>query len=206
MRRVYRRDGYRRTVERLRAAVPDLGVGADVLVGFPGETREAFDATVELVQTLALSYLHVFPYSPRPRTVAATLPAPVASAEIRARVGALTRVGDTLRAAFERAAVGRVEQVLVERRRRGALLFGRSERYVGVRFDGDDALVGRCVPVEVLAYDGQGARGRVVAGNPAWERHGHEALGLHSAAASSGQATGHHAHDAALEERENDGA
>ena len=63
MRRPYTAAMYRRLVERLAAAIPGLGLGADVIVGFPGETDADFAATLALVEALPFSYLHVFPYS-----------------------------------------------------------------------------------------------------------------------------------------------
>src|SRR5262249_34230160 len=73
MRRPYDTRMYRRLVERLRSAIPGLALGADVIVGFPGEQDADFDATVGLVDDLPFSYLHVFPYSERRGTEAARL-------------------------------------------------------------------------------------------------------------------------------------
>src|SRR5207253_9339856 len=71
MRRPYTVTTYRTLVERLAAAIPRLGLGADVIVGFPGETEADFAETVALVEALPFSYLHVFPYSARRGTEAA---------------------------------------------------------------------------------------------------------------------------------------
>lgn len=162
MRRVYRVAGYARVVEALRARAPSLCLGADVLVGFPGETAAELDRTRALVERLGLSYLHVFPYSAREGTAATRLPGRVTSGELRRRVTALSASSAALRQRFEAQSVGRVEHVLVERRRQGGLLFGRSSRYVGVRFEGNDELVGRVLAVQVTSQNKSGLLGHLV--------------------------------------------
>ena len=74
MYRPYSPDYYKDLVSRIRERIPDAGIGADVMVGFPGETDEDFRETYDLVKTTPLTYLHIFPYSSRPGTVAARLP------------------------------------------------------------------------------------------------------------------------------------
>ena len=76
-------------VSRIRARIPDAGIGADVLVGFPGETDDDFAATYRLIEQSPLTYLHVFPYSSRPGTVAADLPNPIPDHVARFRAKAL---------------------------------------------------------------------------------------------------------------------
>jgi threonylcarbamoyladenosine tRNA methylthiotransferase MtaB len=71
MHRRYRPWHYREKIERIHAALPEAAIGADVMVGFPGETQDEFDETVELIESLPFTYLHVFIYSPRPGTAAA---------------------------------------------------------------------------------------------------------------------------------------
>jgi threonylcarbamoyladenosine tRNA methylthiotransferase MtaB len=74
MHRPYSPEYYSDLVTRIRERIPDAGIGADVMVGFPGETDEDFRETYDLVKTAPLTYLHIFPYSSRPGTVAAHLP------------------------------------------------------------------------------------------------------------------------------------
>ena len=93
MRRPYTTATYRRVVERLAARHPRLGLGADVIVGFPGETEADFAATLALVEALPFSYLHVFPYSVRPGTEAARLPERVDGRTIAARAPPAARAG-----------------------------------------------------------------------------------------------------------------
>ena len=74
MHRPYTADGFAERIEALVDRRPDYGLGMDILVGFPGETGEQFEATYRLLERLPFTYLHVFPFSPREGTEAATLP------------------------------------------------------------------------------------------------------------------------------------
>ncbi len=107
MRRPYRTADYARVVEGLRAAVPAIGLGADVIAGFPGETGEEFEATCRFVASSPLNYLHVFSYSARPGTVAASLPDQVPPPVIKERSARLRALGRELSLRFRRSFVGR---------------------------------------------------------------------------------------------------
>jgi threonylcarbamoyladenosine tRNA methylthiotransferase MtaB len=114
MGRSYGPETYRETVEKLLDAVPDLGLGADVIAGFPGEREEEFDETRRFLEKLPLYYLHVFPFSKRPGTPAAGLPLQVEGEEKRRRAGDLRRLGREKAAAFRRERLGRVYEALIE--------------------------------------------------------------------------------------------
>ena len=108
---------YRRGVERLAERVAPLGLGADVMVGFPGETERDHRDTVRLVTELPFTYLHVFPYSPRQGTAAPRLGGPAGSAAVRERGAELRALGEAKAAAHRGArAGGRADLVLEERR------------------------------------------------------------------------------------------
>jgi threonylcarbamoyladenosine tRNA methylthiotransferase MtaB len=94
MRRWYRAEHYAERLKLIRAALPDAGIGADVIVGFPGESDEDFAATVELIERLPFTYLHVFSFSPRPGTEAAKLGVSVPGDVIRERARALRSLSD----------------------------------------------------------------------------------------------------------------
>ena len=163
MRRPYSVALYRRVVERLGEAFPQLGLGADVLVGFPGETDEDFAATVALVEALPFTYLHVFPYSRRQGTEASTRLDRVDGATLRRRAGIIRALGDAKAAAFRRSLAGRVEDVLVlERRaRHTGELVGLTGHYADVRFDGPDGLMRRLARVKITEAAGAELRGRL---------------------------------------------
>jgi threonylcarbamoyladenosine tRNA methylthiotransferase MtaB len=115
MRRTYDPAGYADAVHRFRAQFPDGCVGADVIPGFPGESDEDFAATVELIRSLELSYLHVFPYSQRPNTAAVRMPGHLPADVIKARASELRRLSDELAANYARKFIGRTLPVLWEK-------------------------------------------------------------------------------------------
>jgi threonylcarbamoyladenosine tRNA methylthiotransferase MtaB len=151
MRRPYHTAMYRALVDRLAAAIPGLGLGADVIVGHPGETEEDFDATMRFVEALPFSSLHVFAYSDRKGTEAARRPDHVPAAVIRERSGRLRRLGALKNLAFRRGLVGRRREavVLAARNRRTGLLAGLTDNYVEVLFEGPDTLRRRVVPLTI---------------------------------------------------------
>jgi threonylcarbamoyladenosine tRNA methylthiotransferase MtaB len=158
MRRPYRRAAVERAVRRLLERVPEVGLGADLIAGFPGETPEGAAATAALVEALPFGYLHVFPYSARRGTAAARQGAAVLADEVRRRAGRLREVAAGRRAAWHRRALGRVVEVLVERSGEG-----RSREYLKVRLDGPAAsAAGRLVRAEVTADLGEAVLARAV--------------------------------------------
>jgi len=151
MRRPYTVAMYRALVDRLVATIPDLGLGADVIAGHPGETEDDFEATLRLVEALPFSSLHVFAYSDRKGTEAARRPDHVPAAAIRERSGRLRRLGHEKSLAFRRGLVGRRRDAVVlgARDRRTGLLAGLTDNYVEVLFDGPDTLRRRVVPLTI---------------------------------------------------------
>jgi threonylcarbamoyladenosine tRNA methylthiotransferase MtaB len=112
MYRPYTAPYYSELVSRIRARVPDAAIGADVMVGFPGETDEDFAATYRLIEESPLTYLHVFPYSSRPGTVAAELPRPIPDHVSRFRAKALRSLIARKNEDFRGAMIGREVDVL----------------------------------------------------------------------------------------------
>jgi threonylcarbamoyladenosine tRNA methylthiotransferase MtaB len=160
MRRPYTIDLYRRVVERLAGAIPRLGLGADVIAGFPGETSEDFAATLALIESLPFSYLHVFPYSERRGTAAAAAPDRVDRRVVGARARCLREVGAARARGFRGSMVGRVEDVLVlESRDRVSGLTGLTGNFMEVTFAGSDDLRRGVARVRVTAAGVTAARG-----------------------------------------------
>ncbi len=112
MRRPYTRDEYCRLVDGIRTRLPHASIGADVIVGFPGEGPADVDMTLACLDSSPLTHLHVFPYSDRPGTDAAELPCKASSADIRARVRLVRDVGRRLADRFHRAQIGEVRRAL----------------------------------------------------------------------------------------------
>jgi len=127
-----------RLTHQIKETLPDAAIGMDVLVGFPGETERAFDQTCALIRRLPVSYLHVFPFSPRAGTPAASLPNPVPSSVIKARCRQLRRLGRRKRHTFHAQCIGRTAQVIFEGQRDRATgrLKGFTANYIPVRMEG----------------------------------------------------------------------
>jgi tRNA-2-methylthio-N6-dimethylallyladenosine synthase len=163
MRRTYDRDRYLRLVETLRAAIPDLALGTDVIVGFPGESEADFAQTLEVVEAVRYESAYTFIYSPRAGTEAAAMPEQVPDEVKHERLERL--VGLVQRIASERNAerIGRVEEVLVEGASRtdALLLRGRTRRNTTVNFAGS-AQAGELVDVLVESSTSTTLRGRAL--------------------------------------------
>jgi tRNA-2-methylthio-N6-dimethylallyladenosine synthase len=150
MRRTYSRERYLRLVAELRAAIPDLALTTDVIVGFPGETEGEFLETLEVVEEVGFDAAFTFVYSPRAGTEAAAMPDQVPDELKRERIERLVAVVQRVAAERNAQRVGLVEEVLVEgpSRTDASLLRGRTRRNTTVNFRGD-ALPGELVRVEI---------------------------------------------------------
>jgi threonylcarbamoyladenosine tRNA methylthiotransferase MtaB len=112
MHRWYRAEHYARRVELIREQFPHPAIGADVIAGFPGETEDDHTATLAFIESLPFTYLHVFSYSKRPGTAAASLPNQVSGATIKGRARELRALGEKKSAAFRQSQIGRALRVL----------------------------------------------------------------------------------------------
>jgi threonylcarbamoyladenosine tRNA methylthiotransferase MtaB len=139
MNRDYDGDFFRGLIEKIHRAVPGIAVGIDVMAGFPGETEAAFESTVCLVEKLPAAYLHVFPFSRRPGTPAASMPDQVSEEEKKRRTQRLRALGAAKRRAFAERFLGKTLEVLVEERqdRETRHLVGFSDNYIPVAVRGD---------------------------------------------------------------------
>ncbi len=161
MRRTYSRERYLRLVEELRASIPDLALGTDVIVGFPGESEDDFCETLEVVEEVGYDSAFTFVFSPRSGTEAATMPEQVPDEVKRERMERLVEVVQRIAAARNAARVGLVEEVLVEgpSRTEPSLLRGRTRRNTTVNFTGM-AEPGALVPVLIESSTSTTLRGR----------------------------------------------
>ena len=139
MRRTYSRERYLVLVDKLRAAIPDLALTTDLIVGFPGETEEDFAETAEVVEEVGYDGAFTFVFSPRSGTEAASMPDQVPEEVKAERIERLIEVVQGLAARRNAERIGRIEQVLVEgpSRTDPAVLRGRTRRNTTVNFCGD---------------------------------------------------------------------
>jgi tRNA-2-methylthio-N6-dimethylallyladenosine synthase len=164
MRRTYDRERYVRLVDRLREAIPDLALGTDLIVGFPGESEEDFAETLEVVEAVRYDSAFTFIFSPRAGTEAAAMPDQVPDEVKHERLERLVELVQRIAAEQNAQRVGRVEQVLVEgpSRTDPALLRGRTRRNTTVNFAGT-APAGSLVDVVIEAATSTTLRGREAA-------------------------------------------
>jgi tRNA-2-methylthio-N6-dimethylallyladenosine synthase len=138
MRRTYSRERYLRLVDDLRAAIPDLALTTDIIVGFPGESERDFEETVQVAEEVGYDGAFTFVFSPRQGTEAATMPHQVPEDVKRERIERLVEVVQRCARARNEERVGGAEQVLVEgpSRTDSTLLRGRTRRNTTVNFAG----------------------------------------------------------------------
>ncbi|MEO0035815.1 MAG: hypothetical protein RLZZ501_1838 [Pseudomonadota bacterium] len=147
MARRHRRADVLALAARLRAARPDLVLGADLIAGFPGEDDEMAQRSLDLVEEIGLTHLHVFPFSPRPGTPAAgfpRLPGPV----VKARAARLRAAGEAAMAALLASRVGEIATVVIERDGKG-----HCEYYLPVKMGGDPAAPGSVTRARIIAVE-----------------------------------------------------
>ena len=162
MNRRHSADDYLRLVDRLRDARPDLALSSDFIVGFPGESEDDIKASLDLADRVGFAQAYSFKYSPRPGTPAALMAAQIPEGEKESRLDRLHEVLERHRLAFNRAAVGRVFDVLVERSgRKPGQLIGRTPYLQAIHFDGPARLIGTITSVDVIAAHGVSLSGRI---------------------------------------------
>jgi len=150
MRRNYDSTFFKNRLQEIREAIPDIAIGIDVMVGFPGEGEKEFDNTLRLIAELPVAYLHVFPYSERPGTVASALPGRVDETVKKRRGEILRKLGKEKRNAFARMFTGKKLGVLIEHKKDKYTGFmkGFSDNYIPVVIEnGNYSLVNRVLNV-----------------------------------------------------------
>ena len=161
MRRRYNTAMVRRNVDAIRAAFPDACCTADVIVGFPGESEEDFQSTAAFIGSLDLLDCHIFPYSIRPDTEAATMSGQLPGDVKEARVHALEAVIEESRLRVLSAQIGKTMPVLFEEEREG-LWIGRTPSFVEVGVASHRPLHGEILPVRLTAIDGNRLAGELL--------------------------------------------
>ncbi len=164
MRRNYSTAFYRDLMIQAREMLPDAALGTDIIAGFPGETEEDFEHSIEFLDSLPMTYFHVFPYSIRRGTAAAALPDQLSLEVKRIRARRVRELGAKKKKAFYRQFVGSQVSVLVEQSVDGAngLYRGYSRNYVQVRFPAEPGQVNHEVRVTLEGLEGGCLRGRIL--------------------------------------------
>jgi len=163
MKRNHTVDDYKSRIRLLRQVRPGLSLSSDFIVGFPGETEEDFQATMELINEIGFDQSYSFIYSPRPGTPASELPDEVSMEDKKARLARLQSRISTMASRISQSMVGTRQRVLVEgpSQKNKHQLRGRTENNRVVNFDGDSDLVGQFVEPEISEALPNSLRGRI---------------------------------------------
>ncbi|MBR5232106.1 MAG: tRNA (N(6)-L-threonylcarbamoyladenosine(37)-C(2))-methylthiotransferase MtaB [Clostridia bacterium] len=158
MRRRYDTAAYRESVLALRKYFPDCALTTDVLCGFPGETAEEHGQTLAFCREMGFARMHVFPYSEREGTLAATMPDPVPRHVREDRARELIRLGDGMAESYRRSQLGSVRSVLFETEKNGKS-FGYTMEYMHCEAPGD--LIGKTLNVHLTGLTEEGFSGEI---------------------------------------------
>lgn len=162
MNRPYTTVEYAERVGAILAALPDACIGADVIVGFPGERETDFEETLQLVEDLELAYFHVFPFSPRPGTPAAEMPGRLHGNVVKERSRRLRDLSGRKRREFAGRFVGTEQQLVVLSVDDDGAALGLSGNYLQVTFPADGARRRQLVRVRLLSAEGERMTGRMI--------------------------------------------
>lgn len=148
MNRKYTKEQFLENLTKIRKAIPEIALACDVIVGFPGETEEEFEETYSFIKECGFNYLHVFPYSIRPGTVAAKMKNQVNPQVKKERVARLIELGNDLKEEYESKFVGREVDVIVETYNPKTNLFkGYSSNYLEVHLSSKNDVRGKYLKV-----------------------------------------------------------
>ncbi len=151
MKRNYNSKEYRKTIDRILNKIPNPGLGADIIVGFPGESENMFKNTYQLIEDIPFSYLHVFSYSPRRGTTAYSLKNDVQNKTKKERNKILSQLGQKKSLDFRKSFLNKTVSLLVESSRdpETNLLKGHSENYIPIFLSGENDLMNNIISVNV---------------------------------------------------------
>ncbi len=156
MRRRYRTDLYQARVELIKSLTPDACIGVDVITGHPGETEELFQESFDFIDSLNISYLHVFTYSERPNTHALSLEPVVPKQQRKSRTHRLRRLSAKKRFEFDTQFEGQKRSVLFEEENKNGFMFGWTDNYVRIAIPFSSRLVNTIQTIEIGTYSSDG--------------------------------------------------
>lgn len=161
MNRRYTSEQFRQLSTSLRAAFPDCTLTTDVMVGFPGETEEDFFTSLRFIEDIGFEKVHVFPYSVRKGTAAASMPEQIDNATKEKRARRMTAVAQTVRQHRLASMVGKTAQVLVENTDGTTTARGFTSNYIPVIIDGTALVCGELITVTITGTDDDGCTGTI---------------------------------------------
>ncbi len=165
MQRRYKAEFYKEIINRCANRIPGLGIGVDVITGFPGETENDFKATHDFLLDLPVSYLHVFTYSERPNTKAINYDGIIDIYERKRRTNILRMLSEKKKNEFYKKMIGKELQVLLEAENRDGIMKGFSSNYVRFQTQFNANLVNEFTRVKVTAADNSRCCGEIITGS-----------------------------------------
>lgn len=160
MQRRYTIADYRKAVKLIRNVMLDAAITTDVIVGFPGETEAEFEETLNFCREMEFARVHVFPFSPRPGTAAATMPQPIADAVKKERSSQMLALSKESVKAFQQGFIGKTMNVLWEQRQQG-VWNGLTGNYIKVYAESSKALANLITPVRLIKLYRDGMWGEI---------------------------------------------
>ncbi len=156
MKRRYRTSLYKDKVRKIVSEIPDVCIGADVIVGFPGETDEIFNSTLNFIKELPISYLHVFSYSERENTLAITFEGVVEKQKRSERSKMLRILSEKLQRAHYQKYLGTTQTALFEQENKNGFLLGFTNNYIKVKIPFSEDLVQKKIKIKLHSFDDNG--------------------------------------------------
>lgn len=155
MERPYNTESFKQLIKKINKKIPDASLGIDIIAGFPGETKDHFKNTYSFVENLNISYLHVFPYSPRKGTKAYSFTKKVNNQEVKARCSMLRNLSIKKKRAFEKKMINKTFKAVIQTKRdkRTKLLKATTSNYLSVLINGDDNIKGKIVDILPKKWD-----------------------------------------------------
>lgn len=154
MQRRYKKENYQELISKVVNTIPNVGIGVDVIVGFPGETDEHFRETYDFIKELPISYLHVFTYSERPNTKAIEMGGNIDISIRKKRNKMLRILSDKKRAEFNRSMIGEEQFVLFEDQNENGIMKGFTESYLRVSHTYNSELINKFTKVKIREANG----------------------------------------------------
>ncbi len=162
MNRKYTTEEYKSVVAGLRTAYPDVAITTDIMVGFPGETDEEFDQTVEFVKSIKFADAHIFQYSPRKGTVAARRPDQISPKIKESRSKVLLEITEKNRKEFLESFIGKTLEVLFEQPTNDGFFEGKTDNYITVCVPYEENLSGKFFEVKAEMIKGERIYGKII--------------------------------------------
>ncbi|MBL0700709.1 MAG: tRNA (N(6)-L-threonylcarbamoyladenosine(37)-C(2))-methylthiotransferase MtaB [Desulfosarcina sp.] len=163
MNRPYDSELFRKLVLKIHKSIPEAAIGVDILAGFPGETEKAFYNTYSLIKELPVTYLHVFPFSPRKGTPAAGYPDQVSPQTLKLRTGMLRELGAFKKKKFYSGFIGKKVKIIIEgKRTKNGDLKGLTSNYIPVHVNGGDDLKNSIVEARITQLNVNFTSGKII--------------------------------------------